>query len=411
MAVLKYDELLFNRYFEDWSKLPSDKIISLLTVKAAKVLPSLKDIDFSKKLHVKLGFDPTGPEIHISHVCPLIILNIFLKCGHHIDFIIGDFTSTIGDPSERQSERPILTDDQIMKNFATYRDQVNRYIDTSKLVVHRNSTWLSKVTGKDLLSIWRHFNLAQILQRDDFRKRLADGGLTQAEICYSTFQALDSVNLKSDIELGGVDQLLNLQTARDVQRLYGQKPEVIITNGLLEGTDGTGRKMGKSYNNYIAVNAPLDDKFGKIMSIPDSLLMQYYKSFAYLYENELAALEKFCREQPMEAKKQLATYFTAIEAKSLAAGQTERTKFENKFAKKELTDDDYIVVKVKSGTTLLDALMQSGKFASKGDLKRLLASNAIKTMPNGTVVSIDSNIVQNTKIKVGKLNFINIVIK
>ena len=408
---MNYDELLFNRYFEDWTKLPGQKIISLLKVKTKVVLPSFESIDFSKKLKVKWGIDATAPDVHIGHLCPVLVLNIFVKTGHDVTLIIGDFTAKIGDPSGRVTERAIMTDEQIAGNFKTYSDQIGKYIDIPKIKVRKNSEWLSKLTASQLLAIMQQMSAAAALQRDDFRTRIEKGsGLSLAEICYGALVGYDSVMLNSDIELGGIDQLLNLQQSRDVQIIHGQKPEVIITNPILEGLDGTGRKMSKSYGNFIAVNASTEDKFGKLMSLPDSLLLQYYKCFGYLYEDELPALEKFINEQPMEAKKQLAAYFVSLETKSLNTGLAERKRFENKFSKKELSADDFLVIKVKSGTTLLDALFQSAKFASKGELKRLFAQNAIKNLDINETCTAESAVTKPVKIKAGKLHFFSIVI-
>ena len=408
---MKYDKLLFDRYFEDWTRLPVDKFVSLLRVKAKTILPSLdaKDVDLSKKQNIKLGIDPTASDIHIGHVCPIIVLNMFLKAGHHVDFVIGDFTAKVGDPSGRVSDRAVITDDQITENFKTYKEQISKYIDTNKISVRRNSEWLAKTSSSELFYIFQNLNLATAMQRDDFRARLEKGGITVAEVCYASLMALDSVNLNTNIELGGLDQLLNFMQCREIQVLYGQKPEVAFTVPILEGLAGDGRKMSKSFNNYIAVNASAEDKFGKFMSLPDSLLLQYFKFFGYLYEDELKDLEKFIKDQPMEAKKQLATYFVALEAKDFGAGAAERTRFENKFSKKELQKDDFVTLKVKKGTALLDVLFSSGKFASKGELKRLLAGNGIKDIDKNAAFTADVALDKPVKIKAGKLNFFEII--
>ncbi|MCL2756342.1 MAG: tyrosine--tRNA ligase [Firmicutes bacterium] len=404
----RFDELLFNRFFENWDKFSHEQIKSLIKVKSKTILPSVNDIDFSKQQRVKLGIDATGQDLHIGHLCPLLIMNIFIKAGHHVDLVIGDFTTKVGDPSGRVSERAILTDEQIAKNFETYLDQVGKFLDVSKLSVRKNSEWLAKISLADFLGLHQKLNLATTLQREDFRTRLEAGGLSNAEILYASLMGYDSVALNTTIELGGLDQLLNLQQCREIQRIHGQPPEVIVTTPILEGLAGDGRKMSKSYKNYVAINDSYEEKFGKFMSMPDSLIMQYFQSFGYLFENEISELENFIKSQPMEAKKQFASYFISIEAKNLKAGASERERFEQKFSKRELTADDFQVIKVKSGTTLLDALMTSNKFKSKGELKRLLTSNSIRNLDTNEIITTDFEINNNLKIKVGKLQFFQV---
>ncbi|MCL2570323.1 MAG: tyrosine--tRNA ligase [Firmicutes bacterium] len=400
----RFDEILFERYFADWTGMPHEKFKSMLRVKAQKILPDLNEIDFSQTQRVKLGIDASGQDIHIGHLCPIIVLNMFVKAGHHVDFIIGDFTVKIGDPSGRVSDRPILTDKQIAKNFKTYEMQISRYIDVSKLHVIKNSTWLKKVKLAQIIAIAQQRNMATIMQRDDFRQRMEQGGLTQAETLYGILVGLDSVALNTTIELGGIDQLLNFQQTREVQRIMGQKTEHIFMTPILEGLSGDGKKMSKSYDNYIAVLASPEDKFGKLMSLSDGLLMSYFKSFGYLYEEELAELEEFIKQNPMEAKKQLATYFVSLETRDLVAGLNERKKFEEKFSKREYKDEDFVIINANAGDMLLDILNTSGKFASKGELKRLLQSGAIRNLDEDMVYKVDEAINKSVKIKVGKLN-------
>ncbi|MBO4726239.1 MAG: tyrosine--tRNA ligase, partial [Clostridia bacterium] len=288
----RYDELLFKRFNEDWGKLTPAKMLSLLQVKIQTTLPAkIEPAMLKDKLNVKLGIDPTGADIHIGHLCPIFILNIFLKCGHHVDFIIGDFTAKIGDPSGRNTERAMITDEQIAKNFATYVEQITPYINTKKLNVHKNSQWLSKMSLAEFLSVLQRIKLSVATQREDFRKRIENVSL--AEVNYAVLMGLDSVNLHTNIELGGIDQLLNFSQCRIVQEIYGQKPEIAFGTPILEGLSGDGRKMSKSYNNYIAVRSSAEDKFGKFMSLPDNLLLKYYQAFGYLYAEEITDLVKF----------------------------------------------------------------------------------------------------------------------
>ena len=399
----RYDELLFNRFNEDWSKLTPAQLLSLLSVKTQITLPAKIEPDMLKdKLNIKLGIDPTGADIHIGHLCPIFVLNIFLKCGHHVDFIIGDFTAKIGDPSGRNTERAMITDEQIAKNFATYVQQIAPYIDTKKLNIHKNSQWLSKMSLAEFLGVLQRIKLSVATQREDFRKRIENVSL--AEVNYAVLMGMDSVNLHTNIELGGLDQILNFSQCRIVQEIYHQKPEMAFGTPILEGLSGDGRKMSKSYNNYIAVTAPADDKFGKFMSLPDNLLLKYYQAFGYLYAEEIPALKKFIAENPLEAKKQLATYFVSLDGNDLNIGRTERENFERKFSKRELTDDDFITVKVAPNTPLLNAIAATGKFASNAEIKRLILAGAVSNIDTKERLSLDYKVTKTVKIKVGKLN-------
>jgi len=408
--MLRYDELLFNRFNEDWSNLPVDRMLSLLNVKKQTTLPATLDPSLlNKKLNVKFGIDPTGADIHIGHLCPIFVLNIFLKFGHNIDFIIGDFTAKIGDPSGRNTERALITDEQIAENLATYTKQIAPYIDITKLNVHKNSQWLAKTSLAEFLSVLQRIKLSVATQREDFRNRIENVSL--AEVNYAVLMGLDSVNLKSDVELGGVDQLLNFGQCRLVQEIYQQKPEIAFGTPILEGLSGDGRKMSKSFNNYIAVNSPASDKFGKFMSLPDSLLLKYYQAYGYLYSEEIPELVKFIQENPLEAKKQLATYFVSIDGNNLEIGRKERENFERKFSKRELTDADFINVTVASNTTLINAIAAIGKFASNGEIKRLILAGAVTDLETKEKLDLSYILTKNVKIKVGKLNTFKIEVK
>ena len=407
--IKNYDKIFFER-FASGAKLSADEVKSLIAVKSKHTIPTINEIDFSTRHKVKLGIDPTGSELHLGHLCPLIVLDIFARGGHHVDFIIGDFTSKIGDPSGRVSDRPAITDEIIAQNFATYTAQVSRYLNIKNWTVTKNSKFLAPMKFSDFLGIAQNINAATILQRDDFRTRIAAGGVTLAELTYGILQGLDSLHIGSTIELGGADQLLNLQQGREIQRMHKQKPQAVITNPLLEGLDGSGKKMGKSLNNYVSLTATLEDKFGLIMSMSDTTILQYFTSLAHVFENEVADLASAIKQKPLEMKKQLATYLVAIEARDITAGQNERAKFEQKFAKKELTMDDFKTINTKPDLHLLDILMSSGEFKSKGELKRLLEEGAIRDLSDNAVIENDFVIMQNEKIKVGKRKFYNIVV-
>lgn len=403
----RYDELLFNRFYEDWHHKSVDELLSLLKVKTQTTLPAtISKADLSGKLNIKLGIDPTGADIHIGHLCPIFCLNILLKFGHHIDFIIGDFTAKIGDPSGRNTERAMITDEQIAKNFASYTKQIAPYIDIKKISVRKNSEWLSKYSLSDFLAILQRIKLSVATQREDFRNRIENVSL--AEVCYAVLMGLDSVNLQTNIELGGIDQILNFSQCRLVQEIYGKKQELALCVPILEGLSGDGRKMSKSYNNYIAVSASAEDKFGKFMSLPDNLLLKYYQAFGYLYAEEIPDLVDFINKYPLEAKKQLATYFVSLDGNNLDIGRTEREKFERKFSKKELTADDFVTVHVAPDTDIVSAIYAANKFSSKGEIKRLVLANAVTNLDTNEKIGIEFKVTKNTKIKVGKLNIFNL---
>ena len=289
----------------------------------------VKKLNSGKKLRIKLGVDPTAPDLHLGHSVIINKLKTFQDLGHTIVFLIGDFTARIGDPSGRSATRPMMTEEQIMKNIKTYQDQVFKILDKDKTEVVFNSKWLNKLGIEGLLKLASKHTVAQMLVRDDFEKRFkADIPISIVEFMYPLLQAYDSVALQADVELGGNDQKFNLLLGRDMQRDAGQEPQVVITMPLLVGTDGV-KKMSKSYKNYIALNDKPQDMFGKIMSISDDLMMVYYELLTQ--EN----LEEIKQMHPKEAKMKLGMiiverYWGKEEA------QTAKDEFNKIFANKDL---------------------------------------------------------------------------
>lgn len=407
-------EVLFDRFFNDSKELSAEQFIDFLKPKAEQAITFEeleKQIKSGKKLKIKFGIDPTGPDVHLGHLLPVMLLRQFQKAGHQIHLIIGDFTAMIGDPSGRNDQRPVLTEAQVKKNSKTYFSQIGKFLDVKKSKKHNNSKWLSKLSFKTILEDLRHLNLSEVLQREDFRNRIKEGhSLTIAELLYSYAQAIDSVETEADVEIGGRDQLLNFAHARTIMQMKGLKPEIALTTPVLEGIFGDGRKMSKSYGNYIAVNSSLEDKFGKIMSMPDSILMMYYKAFTDIKESELGELKHLIEESPLESKKQLAQFIVSIEAKSLEAGKKEREKFENRFSK-GVYDEEIPELNFKEGQLLIDVLISSGQFKSKSELLRLFEQNAIKSVkPEERFFSREEIAVQGTY-KAGKTKFFRIVNK
>ncbi len=404
-------DTLFNRISADWRGMPPEELLGYIRPKCQEILPleQLKTLLASgAKLKIKLGVDATGSDLHIGHIVPLMLLRQFQKAGHHIDFIIGDFTATIGDPSGRESERKALTASEVKKNAKGFTAQIKPYLDTRKANVHFNSKWLSKMKMSDMISYLQHVSMSSATQREDFRKRLTAGNsVSLAETIYGFLMGLDSLHLKSNIEVGAIDQLINFQQCRELMSSQGITPETVLCVALIEGTDGSGRKMSKSVGNTINLNASFEDKFGKVMSIPDKLILPWYIAFTDVHENEIELLKKAIEADPLEMKKQLGMLLIALETKSLKEGQIEREKFERKFTKKELSDDDFVEVKAEAHHTLFDALVPH--FESKSELRRLFEQGAVKHADTEHVLTIDSTIQNNMKVRVGKRGFFRII--
>lgn len=379
--TIRYDELFAKRHKESWAGLAPEELFEFIEPKCQEMLTRselISRLKEGRRLRVKFGIDPTGSQVHLGHLVPMLLLNQFAKAGHQIDFIVGGFTARIGDPSWRESSRSPLTLEQIDANMKTYRTQVERFIDVEKFTFHNNADWIDQLSPKELFEYLQCVTLSEATQRDDFRQRMKQNhGVSLAEVCYGILMGVDSVHLKSDIELGGVDQLLNFQQCRSLMRQRGQKEEVVLMTPILEGTAGDGRKMSKSFGNYIALTETAKDKFGKIMSIPDALLMQYYKAFADVKTSELEALEAFCRTNPFEAKKQLGSLVVAL-GEGLDAGLSERLEFEKFFSKKQIDTSASIPLRLTTAASVFEALAASGEFASKSELRRLFEQKGVK---------------------------------
>lgn len=405
----RFDEKYLERSRESWDDISPEEFLGFLMPKADQVLSedSLKEILLSgKRLNIKFGIDPTGKDVHLGHLVPIMALRQFLRAGHKVHLIIGDFTAKVGDPSGRSASREFVSSDVIKKNQKTYTEQIGRYIKIGKLKVHHNSDWLAKVKLSDFFGILERINLSDAMQRDDFRNRIKNGqGVSLSEACYGILMAIDSVELKADIEVGGVDQLLNFQQARQIMPMYGLKEEVAFTVPILEGTSGDGRKMSKSFENYIAVTAPLEEKFGKIMSIPDKLILSYFVSFADVHEREVEELREFITAEPMEAKKQLATFIASLEFGDLKKGLEEREKFERKFSKEIISDEDCAEIEIKTGASVLEMLFETGQFESKGEIRRLFGEKSVRNLAGDDILSLDYSPVVGEKIRVGKRKF------
>ncbi|MCL1972201.1 MAG: tyrosine--tRNA ligase [Endomicrobia bacterium] len=330
-----------------------------------------KRLASGKKLRVKLGVDPTAPDLHLGHTVVINKLKTFQDLGHQVVFLIGDFTAKIGDPSGRSETRPMMSDEQIAANIKTYTEQVFRILDESKTEIVYNSKWLNELGIAGLLGLAAKNTVAQMLVRDDFEKRYKeDKPISIVEFMYPLLQAYDSVALKADIELGGNDQKFNLLLGRDMQRDYGQEAQIVITMPLLEGTDGV-KKMSKSYNNYIALNDAPADMFGKIMSISDELMFKYFELLTQRDLKEVKAMH------PKEAKISLAQEITE-RYHGREAAVAAKEGFDKVFAKKDIPDDIEEYVLKASSVKLSDLLFESGMVESKNEARRLIEQGGVK---------------------------------
>ncbi|UNO42806.1 tyrosine--tRNA ligase [Streptomyces sp. MST-110588] len=337
------------RRYLDLTDLTAKEQAELIAARTVEVLPGVEKLaerieerrSAGEGLSIKLGIDPTAADVHLGHAVPMIILSRFQRMGHDVTLLIGDFTAKIGDPTGRTAERPPLTDEDIARNLAGYQEQVRPFFDFEKVSFRQNSEWLAPYTFPELLSLLAQVPVSQLLQREDFRTRLAQGsGLTMSELLYPIAQGLDSVALECDVELGGADQLLNLQMGRKLMELRGQRPQLVVTMPLIEGTDGSGAKMSKSKGNYIGLGAPADDVFGKIMSVPDRLVEPYLKAWTEWTDEEVALVGSRLADSslhPMDLKKILAGEVVSALYGPQAA-MAARAGFTAQFSKKSFAD-------------------------------------------------------------------------
>ena len=305
--------------------------LTALTKGCAKVLSEkelLEKLRLGRPLRVKLGVDPTAPDIHFGHTVALEKLRQFQELGHQAVLLIGDFTATIGDPSGRSATRPPLTRDEVLANAATYTDQAFKILDKSKTEIVHNGDWFRKMTYEEILKLNAKVTLQQMLQREDFRNRVDAGQEVRLhELQYPVMQGWDSVEIRADVELGGTDQLFNILVGRDLQKEAGQAQQVVMVMPLLEGLDGV-RKMSKSYGNYIGVSDPPQEMFGKLMSVSDELMDRYYTL--------LLGEARDPSGHPMDAKKSLAEKLTA-RYHGEAAATAARADWDTRFSKKDLS--------------------------------------------------------------------------
>jgi len=366
----------------------------------------------NKSLRIKVGFDPTAPDIHLGHTVLLEKMRQFQELGHEVIFLIGDFTGMIGDPSGKTETRKPLTREEVLKNAETYKEQVFKILDSKKTVIMFNSEWFNKMTALDMCRLAGAETVARMLEREDFKKRFTEGRpITILEFLYPLLQAYDSVYLKADIELGGTDQKFNLLMGRQLMKIYGMEEQVIITMPLLEGLDGV-QKMSKSLGNYIGINEPADEMFGKIMSINDELMLKYYELLSHISVQELEELKREIKEgklNPRDAKEALAVEIvTRYHGRELAEKAKER--FIKLFREKDIPED-ILEVEIKDegeGVWIPKIIKEQGLSKSTSEAIRLIKQNAVK-INNEVVDNSDTKLKKGDYIiKVGKKKFLRV---
>lgn len=348
-----------------------------------EVLPEhefIKKLETGKPLKIKAGFDPTAPDIHLGHSVLLNKLRQFQLFGHEVVFLIGDFTSMIGDPTGKNVTRAPLSQEQIIENAKTYQSQAFKILDPEKTTIAFNSKWLGQLTAADLIKLAATNTVARMLERDDFHKRYVSGqSIAIHEFLYPLIQGFDSVELKADVELGGTDQKFNLLMGRELQKHYGQDPQVVMMTPIIEGLDGI-KKMSKSLNNYIGVNEPAETMFGKLMSISDELMWRYLNVLSFKTGLELEKLKQSVQEglNPRDVKinfaKEIVTRFHDKQASEQA-----HEAFIQRFQKKVIPDNLEIqTITCDSTTNIAQLLKLAGLTSSTSESMRLIKQGAVK---------------------------------
>jgi tyrosyl-tRNA synthetase len=367
-----------------------------------------------KPLRIKEGFDPTRPDLHLGHTVQFNKLRQLQDLGHHVIFLVGDFTGMIGDPTGRNLTRPPLTADELTANAKTYTDQAFLILDRDKTEVAFNSKWLTALGADGMIRLAAKYTVARMLERDDFAKRYRDGQpIAVHEFLYPLAQGYDSVALKADVELGGTDQKFNLLVGRELQRHYGQEPQCILTLPLLEGLDGV-NKMSKSLDNYVGITEPPEEMFGKLMSISDPLMWRYYELLSFRPQEEIAALQRACREgrNPREAKVLLAQEVVA-RFHGRQAAERALAEFEARFKQGALpeTMPELTLHSAGAGLPIAQLAKQAGVVESTSEALRLIAQRGLKL--NGEVVSDKSLVVPSgatVVVQAGKRKFARVTV-
>lgn len=387
----------------------ADKIEELLTRGVDRVVDQeslKKKLNSGKKLRIKLGIDPTSPNIHIGRAIPLMKLKDFQDLGHQIVFIIGDFTGVIGDTSDKESERPMLTNDEVNENMRKYVEQAGKILDISKCEIYHNSKWLGKLKYQELSKQANEFSLSDFISRDNIKKRLDEGKrVSLRELLYPLMQGYDSVEVKADVELGGTDQWFNLLAGRTLQKAYNQEPQDILTTELIEGLDG--RKMSSSWGNTINLFDEPNDMFGKVMSLRDELVIRYFELTTRVENEEILKLKEEINSNPKGVKVRLAKEIVTMYHSKEDAELAERN-FEETF-KKGGIPEDALEVKVSEGLLLIDILIENKLVPSKSEWRRLVEGGSITNLTKDEKINDPNYLVtEDLNLKIGKKKFIKV---
>ncbi|MEF9924916.1 MAG: tyrosine--tRNA ligase [Raoultibacter sp.] len=401
--------------------LSAEEQFRILQSGAAQIVPEsalLEKLKSGRSLNIKLGVDPTAPDIHLGHAVPLRKLRAFQDLGHHVTLIIGDGTALIGDPSGRNTTRPQLTSEQIGENAQTYVDQAFKILDSEKTTLRYNSEWLLTLDMAGLLKLMSNFTVARILERDDFHNRYTSNqSISLHEFLYPVMQSYDSVVIEADVEMGGTDQLFNLLAGRELMEKMGMEPQVCFTLSLLEGTDGV-QKMSKSYGNYIGLTDEPADMFGKVMSVPDALMVKYYRLASTLSVDEVDAIEAGLANDslhPNRVKRDLARNIVAAYHDAEAADYAE-AEFDRVFKQHDMPTDipefaADLTPNDEGKVYLAKLLADAGLAPSAAEARRLIDGGGVK-INNEPVAAkcynVDPTLLVGAVVQVGKRKFIQL---
>lgn len=379
-----------------------------------------KSIESGKPLNIKLGCDPTRPDLHLGHSVVLRKLAQFQKLGHQAILIIGDFTALIGDPSGRNSTRPPLTADEIAENAKSYFEQAYKILDKDKTKIVYNSEWLGKMNFADVIKLASKYTVARMMERDDFTNRFKDGiPISMHEILYPLAQAMDSVAIESDVELGGTDQKFNLLVGRDIQRENNMEPQVILTMPILVGTDGV-EKMSKSYDNYIGISDSPKDIYGRTLSIPDDIIYNYFEVATDVSSDKLKSIKSLLEDKtqnPRDLKRELARLLVEMYHSKEDALKAQQ-EFDNIFIKKGVPENIPEYKSTIAKMTIIDLMLDVNFATSKGEARRLIQQGGVSIIPANknedgekiTDIFHEITFTEESVLKVGKRNFIKLLI-
>ena len=401
--------------------LSAEEQLHIIKSGAAQIVPEnalLEKLKRGKPLNIKLGVDPTSPDLHLGHAVPLRKTRQFQDLGHKVTLIIGNGTALIGDPSGKNTTRPQLSQEQVQQNAETYVNQAMKILDPEKTNIVYNADWILSLDLKGLLELCSKFTVARILERDDFTKRYkSQTPIALHEFLYPVMQAFDSVKIEADVEMGGTDQLFNLLAGRDLMEKMDMEPQIAMTMPLLEGTDGV-RKMSKSYGNYVGLTDEADDMFGKVMSIPDELMVKYYRLASTLSVDEIDKIEEGLANDslhPNKVKRALARNIVAAYHGEAAATEAEEA-FDRVFKQHEMPEDipefaADLTPNEEGKVYLAKLLAEAGMCSSVGDARRMIDGGGVKI--NGEQVpaksyNVDPAGLEGAVVQVGKRKFVKL---